>query len=345
MPEYIGRNTQMLGALLAAQSQGANQKTATQQKIAEAVAGAINKHYESKEKKIAETKANKIKESMALIEFVKNFETRGSEAAPNIPGLQGMPGAGIQPAAPSIGPAEQVSIRPEGYEPIPQAIRSMGVQGEYMRPRDRQYKPYESAGEAEVAAYNKEYGTSFPPGTSMSVIRADAANRRPQGQKTLGKSAESLSKVYPNLNFTADTPITTANTMISQARQDARLNITMDMRRNAYAKMDPAYQAVSKKIMNLPADRSLWEPQEEANWEAWVEATKKRGITIEDVRVVSENADEESLGIFGTIARWLNSAYYGERQAAKPGAPAPKPGGRAPAKEQGGEALPGLFID
>jgi len=155
MPEYIPRpNNQLMMALIDAARRKA-QKTPVADTIS-AVANIVNAHYKAKEERLAKQAAElahqkelevaygekmdrqKQEKTKMLMDFYKNFETQGQKI-PGVAGLRGVPGGGVQPAAKSIGAEEQVVL--PGWESVPPGLRNIGVTGNVMRLRERQYKP------------------------------------------------------------------------------------------------------------------------------------------------------------------------------------------------------------
>lgn len=117
MPQYIESNAGLLQSLIAAQNASAANKTQTTRSIAEAVAGAINKHYESKEMQITAAKEAKTKEIMGAIEYLaKNNLLKIPE-----------------------GTTGDISV--EGYQPIPtgmqEILKQQGISSTFSQPRER----------------------------------------------------------------------------------------------------------------------------------------------------------------------------------------------------------------
>lgn len=117
MPQYIESNAGLLQSLIAAQNASSANKTQTTRSIAEAVAGAINKHYESKEMQITAAKEAKTKEIMGAIEYLaKNNLLKIPESTTG-------------------------DISVEGYQPIPtgmqEMLKSQGISSTFSQPREK----------------------------------------------------------------------------------------------------------------------------------------------------------------------------------------------------------------
>ena len=206
-------------------------------------------------------KEAKAKEKMMMVEAMKDLDIKRGMAAKKMQADILEKFQGVQP---------EYRMLPTGLQGLPGIPQPFYPEGVEKAPPELQ----EILGTAGFRVRPREFAPAKP--------------------ETLIGEAGSKAFLDMGINLPPETPISVANTI-------GRTKIA-ERRAVASSKVDQAYKELSDMVQTLPGiPMDKWSEKDKANYQAWLTATKAKGITIQDIAVLSQDAPPEEKTMFDRI--------------------------------------------